>query len=92
MTSAQREQTRLSLLRYCAAAEQFGLATPLLLQFLRNEGLRSLTPASLRAELQYLADKSFLAAIPKTISPENEAWRITAAGRDFLATQNLEEL
>ena len=86
MTSQQREQIRLSLLRYCDAAEQFGLATPLLLQFLRNEGLRSLDAAGLRAELQYLADKGFLAAIPKTISPENEAWRITAEGRDFLAT------
>ncbi len=86
MTPQQREQTRLSLLRYCDAAEQFGLATPLLLQFLRNEGLRSLTVAGLRAELQYLADKDLLAAIPKTISPENEAWRITAEGRDFLAS------
>jgi hypothetical protein len=90
MTSNQREQIRLSLLRYCAAAGQFGLADTLLLQFLRSEGFRALTIALLRAEIIYLADKSFLIAVPKLISPENEAWRITAAGRDFLATQKLE--
>jgi hypothetical protein len=37
--------------------------------------------------LQYLVDKSLLTAVTKTISPENPAWRITAAGRDFLALQ-----
>jgi len=34
-------------------------------------------------ELIYLADKGLVAALPKLISPENEAWRITAAGRIF---------
>lgn len=92
MNSSQRENIRLSLLRHCDAAEQFALAAPLLLQFLRNEGFRELDAPALRAELRYLADKGLLATLPKTISPENEAWRITAAGRDFLATQNLEEL
>jgi hypothetical protein len=90
MTTTQREQIRLSLLRYCDAAGQFGLADALLLQFLRSEGFRALTAAQLRAEMLYLADKSFLMAVPKLISPENEAWRITASGRDFLAAQKLE--
>jgi len=90
MTTNHREQIRLSLLRYCDAAGQFGLADVLLLQFIRSEGFRALTLAQLRAEIQYLADKSFLIAVPKLISPENEAFRITAAGRDFLATQNVE--
>ena len=92
MTNQQREQIRLSLLRYCDAAGQFGLADALLLQFIRSEGFRGLTAAQLRAELLYLADKAFLVAVPKIISPENESWRITASGRDFLATQKEEEL
>ncbi len=92
MTPHHREQIRLSLLRYCDSADQYGLATALLLQFLRNEGFRSLTPQQLQAEIIYLADKSFLTPVHKPISPENQAWRITAAGRDQLATQNQENL
>jgi hypothetical protein len=88
MNAAQREQIRLSVLRYCDAADPYGLADELLLQFIRSEGFRTVTAAQLRAELQYLTDKSLLTAVPKTISPENSAWRITAAGRDFLAMQN----
>jgi hypothetical protein len=91
MSTFQREQIRLSLLRYCDSSAQYGLAAPLLLQFIRSEGFRKLTSDQLRAEIRYLEDKLFLAAIPKPISPENPAWRITAAGRDFLAGQNEEE-
>jgi hypothetical protein len=85
MTPAQREQMRLSLLRYCGSAARYGLATPLLLQFLISEGFRPLSLEELQTELAYLEEKGLLAALPKLISPENEAWRITAAGRDFLA-------
>jgi hypothetical protein len=85
MTTQQREQVRLSLLRYCESAEQYGLAASLLLQFVRNEGLRGATAGDLDAEILYLADKGLLAAVSKLVSPENRAWRITAAGRDFLA-------
>ena len=89
MTSEHREQVRLSLLRYCDSADQYGLASALLLQFIRNEGFRALTAEQLRAEIMYLADKTFLTPVLKPISPENQAWRITAAGRDQLAIQNL---
>jgi hypothetical protein len=92
MTTQQREQARLSLLRYCDSADQYGLAASLLLQFLRNEGFRGLTPAGLDAEILYLADKGFLVMVDKVISPENRAWRITASGRDFLAARNLENV
>jgi hypothetical protein len=37
------------------------------------------------AELTYLVDKGLVAEVPRVISPENSCWRITAAGRDFLA-------
>jgi hypothetical protein len=92
MTTQQREQVRLSLLRYCESADQYGLATSLLLQFVRNEGVRGVTSEGLDAEILYLADKGLLVAVNKLVSPENRAWRITAAGRDFLATRNLENL
>jgi hypothetical protein len=90
MTKQQREQVRLSILRYCECAEEFGLTEPLLLQFIRSEGFRALNAAKLHAEIIYLADKAFLVAVPKLISPENTAWRITAAGRDFFAAQELQ--
>ncbi len=92
MTPNQREQIRLSILRYCDSADQFGLAAALLLQFVRSEGFRALTTEQLRAELVYLSDKSLLTTVNKQISPENSAWRATAAGRDFLATQNQENV
>jgi hypothetical protein len=41
-------------------------------------------------ELQYLVDKSFVAYVPQIISPEILHYRITAAGRDFLAENGLE--
>lgn len=88
MNAQQREQVRLSLLRYCESADQYGLAAGLLLQFVRNEGFRSVTAENLDAEILYLADKGFLSAVIKSISPENRAWRITAAGRDFLAERD----
>jgi hypothetical protein len=91
MNSQQREQIRLSILRYCESADQYGLAAPLLLQFIRSEGFRGLSAAGLRAEIDYLADKSLLAPVVKPISPELPAWRITASGRDFLASLNPEE-
>ena len=75
----------MSVLRYCESAADYGLATALLRQFLQSEGFRGLTVEGLKAELIYLADKGLVAKLPKVISPENEAWRITASGRDFLA-------
>lgn len=36
------------------------------------------------AELRYLLDKEFVAAVPKTLNPKNTAWRITATGRDAM--------
>ena len=86
--SSQREQIRLSVLRYCDAADQYGLGVNLLLQFIRSEGFRRLGRSQLESELAYLQDKRFLAVVPREISPENAAWRITAEGRDFLAKLN----
>ena len=81
----QREQLRLSLLRFLDVnPARFGLAASLLLQMVRNEGWPA-TADSVAAELQYLADKKLAEPVDKLISPENRAWRITAAGRDHIA-------
>ena len=90
MSPEQREQLRLSLLRFLDGnLTAYGLSANLLLAFARSEGRPGLTLAETRVELEYLADKGLVSQTPKPISPENRAWRITAAGRDFLAERGL---
>lgn len=84
MNAWQIEQARLSLLRYLNEAAPYGLGQPLLLQCLRCEGWTE-HDRELTRELEYLHDKGLVETALKLISPENPAWRITAAGRDFLA-------
>ncbi len=87
MTSEQREQLRLSLLRFLDAnPTRFGLGVPLLLQMARNEGRPKLEAEQVQVELGYLEDKALVAEVLKGISPENRAWRITSEGMDFVAT------
>lgn len=86
MTPTDREQLRLSLLRFLGDnPTRFGFNAALLLQMARNEGRPGLSREAAAAELEYLADKGLVAEVAKPISPENRAWRITAAGRDLLA-------
>jgi hypothetical protein len=84
MNPWQTEQARLSLLRYLNEAAPYGLGEPLLLQCLRCEGWIEQDRELVR-ELGYLRDKGLVEPALKLISPENPTWRITAAGRDFLA-------
>jgi hypothetical protein len=91
MQPGQIENVRLSILRYCAAAARYGLTEGLLLQFLRSEGQRGATPVIVQAEIDYLAGKKLIEQIEKLISPEIPAWRITSAGRDFLAMNSTTE-
>ncbi len=83
MTNSQREQIRLSCLRYCVAARSMGIGTALLLQALRAEGLQKTDEDELREELRYLEEKGLIEKKNKLISPENEIWMATAWGRDF---------
>ncbi len=85
MNAQQREQVRMSCLRYGAAARSMGLGTALLWQAVRAEGQRTIRLEEVREELRYLEEKGLLQRKPKLISPENEIWQVTAAGRDFLA-------
>lgn len=82
----EREQTRLSLLRYLAANRTpYGLPARALRQYLAAEGTR-LEVAEVEQEIQYLVDKGLAAALEKALSPEVAVYRITAEGRDLLAT------
>lgn len=86
MNAADREQLRLSLLRFldANASGRFGLKSALLTQMARSEGF-NVTQDDVVAELQYLADKGLVHEGKKAISPEVRVWRITAAGRDHFA-------
>jgi len=88
MSPKTREELRLLILTTIAAAK--GYAIPL-------DGIRLGLPAQhrrmegddLQAEVQYLVDKGFVAPESKRLSPENREWKITAEGRDYLATEGL---
>jgi len=81
----QRELFRLALLRVLAAnGSRFGLTHAALAAHVVRFGFRPVE-AEVGEEIAYLADKELVADLRKVLSPENRAWRITAAGRDHLA-------
>lgn len=83
LTPEQREQVRLSLLRYGLGSFTSRLAR----QNLTSEGFRGLTQQEVQAEINYLCDpqKGLLVQIGKLISPEVCSYTTTATGRDYLA-------
>ena len=86
MNLADLKQLRLSLLRHLenAAGRRFGLGAAVLLQHVRSEGAAA-ELADVQAELDYLRDKGCVEMKADLISPHLSGWRITAAGRDYLA-------
>jgi hypothetical protein len=81
----QREQIRLSILRYALRPVSAGVIKSNLV----SEGNRIESP-ELVDELVYLRDKGLLTTVEKTVSPENLLYRTTANGRDCLALQGQE--
>jgi hypothetical protein len=88
MTPAIREQFRLKLLQLVDTAGSVGMRVPAIDTHLAAHGYDH-TEGELVAEIAYLADKVLLVQVDKILSPELKRWRITAAGRDFLAEQGL---
>ncbi len=88
LTAEQREQVRLSLLRYGLGSFTVGLGR----QYLASEGFRGLSKEDVQAEINYLCDaaKSLLRANSKLISPEVATYSTTANGRDYLAASGVE--
>ena len=86
LSPTQQEQLRLSLLRHLAEnPTRWGFNLALLRQLVAAEGFAPLAADAVEAELLYLQDKGLVGPVEKLVSPELRAWRITAAGRDYLA-------
>lgn len=86
-----REQLRLTALRILATnPTEYGLAANVLLALVQSQGHPGLLGSELAGELQYLQDAELVVPVRKVISPELRAWRITKAGRDFLAERGIE--
>lgn len=88
MTAAERELLRHQLLLSLAAQASFAL-TPRVLAVQTSLAGLVVTDVQIAQELQYLADKNFVQADAKAVSPELKRYRLTAAGRDYLAEQGL---
>jgi hypothetical protein len=87
MSPEQRELFRLALLRIAEANDtRYGLSAQ---AFAIHANPFGFTPAlgDTVRELEYLQQKGFLQISAKAISPENRQWKITATGRDELATR-----
>lgn len=88
MSPAERQQARLSLLRYLDAAAESapgrGIGEAVLQQYLVAEGFSGGAQMA-KAELTYLEEKGLVVKVAKSFSPELPVWRITAAGRDAYA-------
>lgn len=85
MIPAQRESLRHCLLEVAETnGSRFGLTADAFAVLVARFGFR-VGADRVAEELQYLADKGLVVAVEKRISPEVEAWRISADGRDFVA-------
>lgn len=85
MKAEDLEILRLDLLRVLEAnRSEWGSNAHVIGVHLRPFGFQLELP-ELRRELQYLEDKGLACTPVKIMSPENKTWRITAAGRDYLA-------
>jgi hypothetical protein len=85
MNAEQLELLRIDICRVLDANEaQWGINLNVITVHLHPYGFDVERPFLLK-ELAYLGDKGFIAIPSKAVSPENKTWRITAAGRDFLA-------
>lgn len=84
MNDAQLELFRSSLLHVMGANHTpFGLTPEALRVHLVGRGFDVATER-VAQELQYLADKGLAATVLRQLNPKNQAWRITAAGRDAI--------
>jgi hypothetical protein len=80
---------RINLLIQMRAAGRLGLTLNELVVGAKTQGHSSATADTVREEIDYLIDKKQVAPVEQEISPEVESFKVTALGRDWLATQNL---
>ena len=85
MSPQQREVLRTAILRTLDTNQtRFGLTAPAVTVHLIPQGFKVEAEETER-ELDYLTDKHMAEVIRRSLAPENRAWRINAAGRDWLA-------
>ena len=89
MTPEQRELFRIAILRVLDANQtRFGLSAKAIATLIVEFGFQPQADA-VTLELEYLADakKGLAMPVDKKVSPENQNWKISADGRDFLAAR-----
>jgi hypothetical protein len=87
LNAIERENLRRAILTVADAnLSRYGLSVTAFKLHVSNLGFPEVSLEQLRPEIDYLVEKELMAAVAKHLSPENQLWRITAQGRDFLAT------
>ena len=80
---------RTNILLQLRAAGTLGLTSNELVVGAKSQGFADIDRETVEEELAYLSDKKHVEKLPKEISPEVESFRVTAAGRDYLAINRL---
>lgn len=84
------EQLQLTLLRTLRLNEtSYAVPSTVLRMMAAAQGHPTLTVPEAEAELRYLEQAGLVEQPPKLLHPENKHWRITKAGRDFLAEHGI---
>jgi hypothetical protein len=89
MTPQRRHQLRTALLIIIESVKPFAAELPLIRIGLPTHGFRAMEDEVVLTELDYLVEKRFVAKDGAKLAPELGKWKITADGRDFLATEGL---
>ena len=89
MNAPELELLRTALLQTLREASPYPVPMATLILGAKLGGVRDADAKLVGAELAYLADKMLVAPLEKLVSPENAEWRLTAHGRDYLATRGL---
>jgi len=89
MDAKERENLRLLALSAISAAKGYAVEVQHIRPSLPPR-LARLPAEDIEAELLYLEDKGFIEREKKEIAPVVKRWRITAAGRDYLAEEGME--
>jgi hypothetical protein len=88
-TQEHLELFRDAILRSLKANRASGMNRFTLEIALRMVGFPRASTEEVEREIQYLIDKGFVLEVPKSHSPANKRWRLTAAGVDDLDLKGL---
>jgi hypothetical protein len=88
-TQEHLELFRDAILRSLKANRVTGMNLFTLEIALRMGGFPRAATGETEQEIQYFIDKGFVVEVPKSHSPANKRWRITAAGVDDLEKRGL---